>query len=744
MIYDFRLLRMGRITLRLNQQFLTTNLLPSILIIAGIAIVYTGTIWFDFCWDDVAYIVQNPHIRDISWKNITAIVGRAFEGNYAPVHLLSYMGEYAVWGLNPKGYHVVNVLLHIFDSVFLFILIRKITTRNDVAILAALIFAVHPVQVENVAWVSEQKSLLAMAFFLPAFYLYVRDTDSKSNLFYWVSVILYGFSLLAKVSTVSLPILLIMYDFSYRKKFELRYLINKTPYFIIAGAMSLVSIFIQTSNRSMFYFQDDPFITFLTTLVIIKKYLLNLILPVNLSAYYSLLHTSLSEPVVMLSLVLTVSLVSGTIYLYRKDRQAGFWAAWFWIAILPNLNIIPLSVAMADRYLYLPMIGPAVVISIALFGPVKIWILRRFPTRVSWIYVASGILILLLFIISHTRTLIWKNDLTLWSDTVTRVQHGIPYTNLGAAYIQAGKIEEAKKYFEKSIEVMPAYSLAYQDLGRLYLQENNLGKAETYFLKVLSINPQNPFVSLMLSNIYITRGDLDHAYSIINEGLKYTPGEPSLLNLKAHVLTRKGELQEPLEIYRGLTILEPGSYSHWYNYGAVLSRMGRTQEAENALKQALMIDGNLPNAYMVLISLYEKDGRNERAIANYEKTLKEFQNNSEVLKNLSHLYIDHFPGKVDSVITFAQQAREHSPGDPNILGTLGWAYFIKGDYKRSIEYFKQALSARPEEPYYLYHLGVASIKTGDNQSGNAYLKELVKKYPDHELSKQAKKITPVN
>lgn len=723
--------------MKLNQELPKTKFLSSFIIIAGIILVYASTIWFDFCWDDTSYIIQNPYIREISWNNITAIFSRSFEGNYAPVHILAYMAEYAVWGLNPKGYHFVNVLLHIFNSVFLFILIRKITVRNDVALLASLIFAVHPVQVENVAWVSEQKSFLAMAFFLPAFYLYVRDADVRKSSYYWASVFLYGLSLLAKVSTVSLPILLIMYDFCYRKKFEWRHLINKAPYFVIAGGMSLVSIFIQTSNRSMFYFKDDPFITFLTTLVIIKKYLLNLILPLNLSAYYSLLHTSLSEPVVLLSLVLTVSLISGTVYLYWKNRQAGFWAAWFWVAILPNLNIIPLSVVMADRYLYLPMIGPSVVLAIALFGPVKTWTLKRFPKNVSWLYVASGILVILIAVISHTRSLIWKNDLALWSDTVTRVQHGIPYTNLGASYIQVGKIEEAKKLFEKSIEVTPAYSLAYQNLGRLYLQENNLLKAEEYFLKVLSLTPQNPFVSLMLSNIYVTRGDLERAYSIINEGLKYTPGEPSLLNLKANILTRKGELQEPLEIYRGLTSLEPGSYSNWYNYGAVLSKLGRTEEAENALKQAIMIDAKLPNAYMVLISLYEKDGRNNQATVNYERALKSFQDNSEVLKNLSHLYLEHFPGKVDSVITFAQNARERSPGDPNILGTLGWAYFKKGDYKKSIEYFKQALSARPNEPYYLYHLGIASIKTGDTMNGNAYLKELAQKFPDYALSQQA-------
>lgn len=724
----------------LNHGLLTTKLFSSILIVAGIALVYTSTIWFGFCWDDISYVIQHPNIRSISWNNISAIFSHSYIGNYAPVHILAYMGEYALWGLNPKGYHFVNILLHIFNSVFLFILLRKITGRNEVALLAALIFAVHPVQVENVAWVSEQKSLLAMAFFLPAFYLYVRDADVWNPSYYWVSVFLYGLSLLAKVSTVSLPILLLMYDLCYGKKFNTRRIINKAPYFVIAGGMSLSSIFIQTSNRSIFYFRGDPLITFFTTTVIVKNYLLSLILPVNLSAYYSLVHTRFFEPAVLLSLLLIVAIVSGTIYLFRRDRQTAFWAAWFWVAILPNLNIIPLSVAMADRYLYLPLIGPSVLFALALFGPVKHRIHKHFPINVRWIYAVSGILVLVLAVSSQVRSRIWENNLTLWTDTVTRLQHGLPYTNLGAAYIEAGNMAEAKKYFEKAIEVTPDYYLPYADLGRIYLQENNLSGAEKSFVKSLSLNPNEPSISQELAKIYIDRGDFDLASGVISDGLKFTPNEPSLLFLKAHILTRKGELQEPLEIYRYLTRVDPSSYVNWFNYGAVLARFGRPEEAENALRQAITIDGSLPNAYKELASLYEKGGRDDQAAANYERGLKTFQENSQATRKLSYLYLEHFPSKADSIITFARKLLERSPGDPNTLDILGWAYFKLGNYNKSLEYYKQAHSALPDEPYFLYQVGIVSIKAGDAVNGKEYLRELVQKYPDHELSKQANKI----
>jgi tetratricopeptide (TPR) repeat protein len=119
--------------------------------------------------------------------------------------------------------------------------------------------------------------------------------------------------------------------------------------------------------------------------------------------------------------------------------------------------------------------------------------------------------------------------------------------------------------------------------------------------------------------------------------------------------------------------------------------------------------------------------------------MKEFQNDSQALRNLSSLYGDAFPARMDRIIMFAQRSLESSPGDPHSTATLGWAYFKKGDYKRSVEYYKQALSAQPNEPYLLYHTGIASLRAGNQKSGNAYLKELVSKYPDHALSKKAKR-----
>jgi tetratricopeptide (TPR) repeat protein len=139
-----------------------------------------------------------------------------------------------------------------------------------------------------------------------------------------------------------------------------------------------------------------------------------------------------------------------------------------------------------------------------------------------------------------------------------------------------------------------------------------------------------------------------------------------------------------------------------------------------------------------------KERENEQAAASYERGLNALQDNSFALRKLSYLYLEHFPAKADRVILFAQKALARSPGDPNILDILGLVYFKKGDYNKSLEYYKQAYSALPNEPYFLYQAGIVSMKAGDAKNGKAYLRELVQKYPDHELSKQANKIAKGN
>jgi len=394
---------------------------------------------------------------------------------------------------------------------------------------------------------------------------------------------------------------------------------------------------------------------------------------------------------------------------------------------------------MADRYLYLPMIGPSVLLSLALFGSLKDRYRTRWPTYVRWVSIVSGVVVVVLAVAGYTRSGIWKNNITLWTDTVTRLQHGIPYTNLGASYLEAGNVAEAKKYFEKSVEVMPDYYLAHQNLGRIALQENDLPAAEKYFSRVLSLNPNNPFVSQELSRTYLALGDLGRASGVINEGLKFAPNDPSLLNVKAHILVRKGEFEEAYKIYQTLTVVEPDSYSHWFNSGALLARLGRPDEAERALVRAINLNGKLPNAYQELASLFDKSITRLQQAARFEKVLKDFQNNSQALRHLSTLYLDRFPANVDRIIMIAQKSMERSPGDPNGLDILGQAYSVKGYYKKSLDYYKQALSALPDEPYFLYQVGITSRQAGETAAGNAYLKELVRKYPNHELSNLAKK-----
>lgn len=720
--------------MRLRQKIAPARLLPVFWVGLFSALVFAGTVGSGFVWDDRGYILNNPVIRSLNWQNLRAAFSQSFEGNYAPLHILSYMLIHAFSGEAPWGYHLANVALHIFNSAFLFLLLFRITKHRGPSLFAALLFAVHPVQAENVAWASELKTLLATALILPAFYLYVRYAESGKNGFCWGSNLLYAASLLGKVSTIAFPLLLIAYDFCFREKLNKRNLADKVPCFVIAGILSLISILSQTSNRGLLYFRGSPWATFLTTLVAVKEYLRHLALPVNLSPYYSFIHTRLSDPEVLVSLVLIAAIAWGTLRLYRRDRRIAFWAFWFWIVMLPNLNIVPLSVLMADRYLYLPLIGPAMLAGFLFFGTVKqpAVPIRLRRNRLGW--AIGGVMVLCFSAISHARSGIWQSDLTLWSDTVTRTRHEIPYNNLGAAYLKLGRVREAENAFQKAIRIQPAYDAPYLNLGLIYKQRGENQKAESYFSRALKWNSKETAASASLAALLVRDDKLGEALQVIEPGLGFAPRDHRLLNLKAHILARQGDLVGALSLYKGLLDRFPQSYMNWYNYGAVLARLHRFDEAERALKRARDMEPGALQAWVELGRLYEARNAYGRAAETYETAVSRNIKGPRLLNNLAYLYAEHFPGKIDRAIDLAREALESSPDDPDILDTLGWACYQDGNLPQAETYLKRALELRPDEPYTIYHLGLVLIKGGDDARGKAYLRQLTRIYPRHPLS----------
>lgn len=485
-------------------QSLRPHLLPVLLLVIATFAVYGRILGHDFMsnWDDNRYILENPDVQGISWLRIRAVFSRYYVGNYAPVQMLSYMLDHAIWGLWPGGFLFTNLLLHTVNGLLLYRLFIRLINDRLAAWLGASLFLVHPVQVETVAWIAQRKNLLAMLFFLLAweFYLAYRDDGgTRRRLYYAASLTALLLALLAKSIAVIFPVSIFLFDVCYpAPKARFRFL-DKAPYLLVAVAAAVLAILSQTPDYTEWgagggrtgYHGGSAVATFLTMLPVYCSYLRLIVWPVDLSALYDpAIHKSL-DPVVMAALLLLAGMAYLVYRLYRQDRRIAFWPLFAVIALLPVSQIVPLVTLMNDRYLYFPLIGVAGVIACAVKFISQ-------PRRGGSAAVALMVsLLVILSTLSFQRCAVWQNSVSLWSDTLKKTPNSfIVWEGMGEALQYGGKARrnEAIAAYRHAIELNPTNQvgdLSRYNLGVVYTDLNDYANADKVLRELLKRSPDN-------------------------------------------------------------------------------------------------------------------------------------------------------------------------------------------------------------------------------------------------------------
>lgn len=437
--------------------------------------VYSGILDHDFLsdWDDPIYVTENETIRGFSLEHLKTAFSSLYMGNYAPVQMLSYMADHAFWGLNPTGFKLTNLILHMLNGMMFYLLLIRLTNQTAPAFFAALLFLCHPVQVESVAWISQRKNLLAMFFFLVALHLYRSchsQTGRHRNRYYYGALASFLLSLFAKPVTVIFPIVMVFYDICFEEGKERNKSIRDLrPFIVIAGLFAMLSFFFQSpeyQGGKTTYHGGTPLATLYTMLTVVMKYLKNIFWPVDLSAgYFTTIITSINLQVTLSFLVILILAIFGW-WLFKHKRELLFWYALFYIGLLPVSQIVPMVTMMNDRYLYFPMLGVA---AFMVFTASSIRF--QIPAFRLILLGISALVIIPLAAEAHQRTEVWKNSLTLWDDTVHKMpQAAIAWAGLGNACLNAGRIEEAVGHYRRALLLDPDNRTAQSNLERLYHQ----------------------------------------------------------------------------------------------------------------------------------------------------------------------------------------------------------------------------------------------------------------------------------
>ncbi|HEY6872963.1 MAG TPA: tetratricopeptide repeat protein [Geobacteraceae bacterium] len=556
-----------------------TNYFPYLLIlIAGIC-VYARALGYGFLfYDDPKYVLQNDLITNVTWEKLVKIFTEPYFGNYAPLHILSYALDNALWGKTAGFYIAENILLHLMNALLLSALVTRMVGDRRVSLLAGLIFVLHPVNVESVVWISERKNVLGLFFFLGSFLAYLVADEEESRGYYALSLVLFLLSMLSKSAGVMLPFVIALHGFLLRGKGLRKSILIALPWLAIAVAAVAATVIAQSpeheGGRVPYQFRTF-WGTVWTMLPVLVRYLRMVVWPSGLSAYYYPEHHFAPDASTALSLALLALVALLLRYLHRKDRRYLFFAGIFFLNLLPVMQIIPLITVMNDRYLYFPLVGGA---------PFLAMLLASVPMPLSPKRWAQGALLSILGIACFLRVGCWKNDVTLWEDAMAKSP-----TNLRALAL----------------------------LEMAYITEKNYPAAYRWVTRGLALDPDNPDFLDLAGMYYVGTGDTGKAAFYYRRLVdRYPDNKKGWLKLGAN-LYRSGNNRDAEEAYRRALSLDPAATDAMIGLGNLSLDGGRVAEARAYFEEALQgaPRGTRPGILYSLGCIEARGGRHTEAIS---------------------------------------------------------------------------------------------------------------------------------
>lgn len=501
---------------------------------------------FLFNWDDNVYVTGNEAIRGFTWSHLKEAFSSFYVGNYAPLHIVSYMLDYSLWGMNPKGYLLTGILIHACNGFLAYRLFLVLDGRLTVAVAAALIFLLHPVQVESVAWISERKTVLAAFFSLLSFnfYLMFLKGNVETRLkWYFISLAAFLAAILCKSVSVVVPVILIALDWLIVGGGGLRKgLKDKIPFVALAFAIAYVTVVSQRSVGSLVpYLNGNPVNNAMTMMPVFVRYLGILFWPATLSPIYKPPIKTAMDIEVILSFILFVLLLSGTIFQLYRRKLTGFALILFFAALLPVSHIFPLPTLMQDRYLYFPMMG------FSLFAVVlAIDAVEAYPGARRSAMMTLSLLILLAAFTAHKQTAVWRDSATLWAHAAKVVpQSKQAWAMLAATRHELKDFTGAEEAYLRLLAIAPKDREGLNGIGILYGEKGNIEKSVSYLRKAVEIASDDPGTLLNFGYAAFLHGEPEAALGSFNRALGINPALlPKLLPVMIEIATQQNDMLE--------------------------------------------------------------------------------------------------------------------------------------------------------------------------------------------------------
>ena len=625
-------------------------------------------------YDDYDYITGNPNVTGgITRDSVIWAFTKCYAANWHPLTWLSHTLDCQLFGLNPLGHHTINVLIHTANSLLLLWLLWRMTGAMWPSVFAAAVFALHPVQVESVAWASERKTVLSGLFWFLTIAVYIWYTK-RPNIGRYISVFLvYALSIMTKPVVVTLPLVLLLLDYWPLKRLNWgsppaektvsagRLLMEKVPLLLLSAFLSVMTFIAQQQGGTVATLGNISLVCRIANMFMSYiKYILKMIWPSGLAVPYPYPQTNLSNAAAVVCVLLFVLITVSSIYIGRRRKYAAVGWLWYVGTLVPMGGLVQVgSQAMADRYMYITMPGLLIIAG---------WAVKDLiANRPQWRVITAALVAVALptmVILTRMQVRYWQNDMTLFERTLAVTENNALAENIyGQALSKEGRFSEAESHLSKAIQLCPTSFDTRNKLGMVFLKTGKVNEAIACFNKTLQQKKDSADAYYGLAAASGLQKKYDDAIKYLTTVLKLDPQYPDAHN----------------------------------KMGIALLAMGKPNEAIVHLDEALRINSNQPDVYVNLGLAYSQLGRYAPAVRNWTRAAELKPNSAEILNNLAWLLATASDASVqdaNKAIELAQRACELTGNEKaGILDTLAAAYAASGRFEDAARTAQQAINA---------------------------------------------------
>jgi tetratricopeptide (TPR) repeat protein len=636
-------------------------------------------------FDDPEYVANNVVVKQGLSKETIAWAFKTHKtANWHPLTWISYLLDVHFFGSTPGVHHLINLFLHATNAVLLFIVFRRMTAGTWPSAIISALFAIHPLHVESVVWVSERKDVLSTLFWILTMWCYTGYTTHKDIKRYLAALLLFSLGLMAKPMLVTLPCILLLLDYwpldrlrffsekTDRNKTSLSSIFpliwEKIPFFVITTASSIVTFMAQKSEGAV---KSLDFIAFnlrlANALNSYISYLKKIIWPYPLAVFYP--YPSYYP---WWKTIGSLLLLIAMFYLAFRNmkRHPYLLVGWLWYvgSLVPVIGIVQVgSQAMADRYTYVPAIG---IFVIFVWGANEL--IRQWRIQKAGIVIGTLLLLAVLVAATWVQTTHWKDSITLFRHAIdVTTDNYLAHSNLAGTYAQNRQFDKAIGHYTEALRAKPDDAMAHNNLGLALAHKGRYADAVQHYSEALRLNP-------------------DYAEVHNNLGI---------------ALAKQGSWNEAIKHYRKAIQLRPHYAEAHTNLATVLVKEGRMDEAISHYSEAVDSDPYLETAIILLALALSQQGQIDEAVLTLEKGLKRIPNSADLNNHLGMLH--HVSGNLDTAVIFYRKAISLQSDHGEALNNLAAALVHKKEYEEALTICKKLVTLHPDRPETYYN--VASV-----------------------------------